>query len=174
MKIKFEHQRVPDLPFIRQTTKGRPNPAMLYDYQRGSGFLEWTEIKPYAKGGAVCCVLTGEWWLLAGIAVCSMSDIFSYQTGRELSLLRATNLGLGHELDIGVMYQLQKWEKKLDDEKIFYLNLCLIMYQDKLKSSPNTLYFHPETAEITPKIDGFTVKTSPIILKNHVWIGFEE
>ena len=58
-------------------------------------------------------------------------------------------------------------------ENIF-INQYLIIYQNRLNTSANTLYFHPETAEITPEIEGFTIKTSKIILKNHVWIGFEE
>lgn len=175
MQIKFEYQRVPDLPFIRQSTKGRPNPAMLYDYQRGEGFVEWSEkVKPYAKGGNVLCVIASDWWMLAGMATCSMSDTFSYQKGRELALLRATNLGLGHELDSGLMFRLDNWEKGDAIYKINFLDACCLSYKLKLAAYPNTFYLHPETAEITPIIADFKYKTSKIILKNHVWIGFEE
>ena len=174
MYVAFEYQRVPDFEFVRQNKKGRPHPALLYTYRRGDGFIELLTAKPYSRGGSVICCLVGDGWMLVGTSICSMSDTFSYQTGKDYALLRATNLGLGHELDSGLMFRLENWRKKSEEDKIFYINQYLIIYQNRLNTSANTLYFHPETAEITPEIEGFTIKTSKIILKNHVWIGFEE
>ena len=178
MYITFEYQRVPDLPFLWQTTKGRPNPAILYDYHRGEGFVEWTkQVKPYAKGGATQCYIFGDSWMLAGMATCSMSDTFSYQEGKELAFLRATNLGLGHELDSGLMFRLDdKFSKWMDQEKADLIVHFLSVYITRFPTSkiPNTAYFHPETALIVTKNSGFNIKMSKIILKNHVWIGFEE
>jgi hypothetical protein len=175
MYITFEYQRVPDLPFLRQVTKGRPKNAMLYDYHRGEGFVDWPEkVKPYAKGGATLCCIFGDFWMIAGMATCSMSDTFSYEKGKELALLRATNLGLGHELDSGIMYRMAALDKLDDASKIVLLETLASFAEDKSGNISNTMYFHPETAEIFPKMTQFTIKTSKIILKNHVWIGFEE
>lgn len=179
MRIKYSYYRVPEVPFLKFSSKGRPNTGLLYEYRRDIGFLEFGgNTKPYAKGGYVLCTLysgNDGSWAITGTALCSMSDTFSYKIGRELSLLRATNLGLGHELDSGVMYRLNnEFEKMPTDMMKFFLNKFVQQYQIKLNSTPNTMYFHPETAKILPEIAGFKVKTSKIILKNHVWIGFEE
>lgn len=174
MYIEFEYQRVPDFKFLRHSKKGRPHPALLYEYRKGFGFAELSEkVKPYSKGGAVACCLVGDNWMLVGSTICSMSDTFSYKTGKELALLRATNLGLGHELDSGLMFRLDDWDKYNDEMKIHLLSIFLNSYQNKFDLTPNTLYFHPETAKITSEIGGFRIKTSKIILKNHVWMGFE-
>ena len=174
MYVAFEYQRVPDFEFVRQNKKGRPHPALLYTYRRGDGFIELLTAKPYSRGGSVICCLVGDGWMLVGTSTCSMSDTFSYQTGKDYALLRATNLGLGHELDSGLMFRIDNLDKADDERKIYLLNIYIISYLEKLKTDPNTLYFHPETAKILPEIIGFRVKTSKIILKNHVWIGFEE
>ena len=177
MYIEFEYQRVPNFWFVRQNKKGRPPPSLLYKYRKGIGFLDYPDnpdnVKPYSKGGKVICYLVADDWLVAGMSTCSMSETFCYKTGKEIALLRATNLGLGHELDSGLMFRLGNLDKADDEMKIYLLNIHLISYLEKLKTDPNTLYFHPETAKIMPKIIGFRVKTSKIILKNHVWIGFE-
>lgn len=178
MRIKYSYYRVPEVPFLRFSSKGRPNPGLLYEYRRDLGFIELSSrTKPYAKGGYVLCTLFGDTdgsWAITGTALCSMSDTFSYKIGRELSLLRATNLGLGHELDIGIMYQMDAINKLDNASKITFLETLARLSESKSNIAPNTMYFHPETALILPEMAGFKVKTSKIILKNHVWIGFEE
>jgi hypothetical protein len=176
MYMIVEYYRLPDFQFVRQNRKGKPNPSMLYPYRKGcGGFLDLNAgTRPYSNGGKTFCYLIGDGMALVGVATCSMSESFSYKEGKYKALLRATNLGLGHDLDSGIMYRLENWEKKTERDRVFFLNQCLTMYQDKTNSDPNTLYFHPETEKILPEIIGFTIKTSKIILKNHVWIGFEE
>ena len=174
MYIEFEYYRVPDFWFVRQNKRGRTHPSLLYEYRKGLGFADLPNTaKPCSKGGKVVCYLVADDWLAAGMATCSMSDTFSYKTGKKLALLRATNLGLGHELDSGLMFRIDNLDKADDERKIYLLNIYIISYLEKLKNAPNTLYFHPETAKIMPEIIGFRVKTSKIILKNHVWMGFE-
>ena len=181
MYIEFEYYRVPDFWFVRQNRTGRPHPSLLYEYRKGLGFADLpNNVKPCSKGGKVVCNLVDSRWeedcyiyVLSGTSNCSMSDTFSYKIGKKLALLRATNLGLGHELDSGLMFRLDNLDKADDETKIHLLNIHLISYLEKLKNAPNTLYFHPETAKIMPEIIGFRVKTSIIILKNHVWMGFE-
>lgn len=174
MYIEFEYYRIPDFWFVRQNKKGRPHPALLYEYRNGCGFSDLPgNVKPYPKGGKVVCYLVDENWLTAGMSTCSMSDTFSYKTGKELALLRAINLGLGHELNSGLMFRLDDWEKISEEAKFLLIAYHINEYKNKLNSAPNTLYFHPETAKIMPELTGFNVKTSKIILKNHVWMGFE-
>ena len=174
MYVAFKYQRVPDFEFVRQNKKGRPHPALLYTYRRGDGFIELSTAKPYPKGGSVICCLVGDGWMLVGTSICSMSDTFSYQTGRDYALLRATNLGLGHELDSGLMFRLINFNKLEEYQKKIVLQAFAENHEKRLGFVPTTMYFHPETAKIIPEIEGFTIKTSKIILKNHVWIGFEE
>lgn len=179
MRIKYSYYRVPEVPFLKFSSKGRPNTGLLYEYRRDVGFLELGHnTKPYAKGGYVLCTLFSDKdgdWAITGTALCSMSDTFSYRTGRELALLRATNLGLGHELDIGLMFRLDdKFEKMDENSKRLEIVSYYHRYKNKFISAPNTFYFNPETAKILPVFDTFNIKTSKIILKNHVWVGFEE
>ena len=174
MYIEFEYYRVPDFWFVRQNRTGRPHPSLLYEYHKGLGFADLpNNAKPCSKGGKVVCYLVADDWLVAGMATCSMSDTFSYKMGKKLALLRATNLGLGHELNSGLMFRLDNLDKMDAEEKGLLLRVHVRSYKKRLNSAPNTLYFHPETAKIVPEIDGFRVKTSKIILKNHVWMGFE-
>jgi len=171
------YDRVPEVPFLVLPKKGRPHLALLYRYSKKYGFEEWanSDVAPHTRGGMTTVFLYGEDknWLLSGVAVCSMSDNFSYETGRKLALLRATNLGLGHNnLDSGIMYRFDF--KKLDDKgKISVIN-SIIETARTWGMEPNTAYINPNDAEIIPKMDGFTLKTSKIILKSHIWVGFEE
>ena len=180
MKMLCTYHRVPEVPFLVLPKKGRPHPALLYHYSKKYGFDEFpnSDIAPHTRGGMTTVFLYGEdkTWLLSGMAVCSMSDNFSYEIGRKLALLRATNLGLGHnDLDTGLMFRFDNKFEKMDYEaKSSMIESYIWRYKNKYISSPTTLYFHPETAKIVPDIVGFTTKTSKIILKNHVWIGFEE
>lgn len=174
MYIEFDYYRIPDFWFVRQNKKGKPRPALLYEYRNGCGFSDLPRnVKPYPKGGKVVCYLVDENWLTAGMSTCSMSDTFSYKTGKEIALLRAINLGLGHELDSGLMFRLDDWENKSDDDKFLLLIHYVNEHKNRLNFYPNTFYFHPETAKTVSEWIGFNVKTSKIILKNHVWMGFE-
>ena len=178
MKMIVIYDRIPEVPFLVFSRKGKPNQGLLYQYSKNYGFKEFgLDTKPHTRGGATTVFLLDEsnGWMLSGRTVCSMSDNFSYKEGRGRALLRATNLGLGHDnLDIGRMYRLDTLVKVDEITKVILLNSCLMNYREHENIEPNTMYFSPEMAEILPKIDGFTLKTSKIILKNHVWIGFEE
>ena len=179
MKMIVMYDRVPEVPFLVLPKKGKPHPGLLYRYSKKYGFEEWpnSDVAPYTRGGATTVFLLDEsnGWMLSGRTVCSMSDNFSYKEGRERALLRATNLGLGHNnLDSGIMYRMDALKIMDDKGKSELLQVLANWAKKKDGITPNTMYFHPETAEIMPKIDGITTKTSKIILKNHVWIGFEE
>jgi len=173
IKMVCMHERVPEVPFLRLPKKGKPHSALLFQYSRKFGFNGLGEnTKPHTRGGAttVSLVDADEQWIITGRTICSMSDNFSYREGRDRALLRVTNLGLGHsDLDSGWMYRF--------DPKYFDAVALLALVaeaRNKLKLEPNTAYINPNDAEIMPEIHGFTVKTSKIILKNHVWVGFEE
>jgi hypothetical protein len=181
MKMIVIYDRIPEVPFLVFSRKGKPNQGLLYQYSKNYGFKEFgLDTKPHTRGGATTVYLVDGTdntnWMLSGRTVCSMSDNFSYKEGRERALLRATNLGLGHDdLDSGLMFRLDNKFEKMDDKaKLLELESYFWRYKNRFISSPNTAYFNPETAKIIPEIAMFMVKTSKIILKNHVWIGFEE
>lgn len=179
MKMIVIYDRVPQVPFLVLPKKGKPHPGLLYPYSKNFGFREFgLDIKPATRGGATTVCLVDNTdntnWMISGRTVCSMSDNFSYREGRERALLRATNLGLGHDnLDSGVMYRFD-FSKVDDIAKAIFLHDISSRYANKTGITPNTAYIHPDNAEIMPKLDWLTIKTSKIILKNHVWIGFEE
>ena len=91
MKMVVQHYRVPEFPFLLLPNKGKPHMAFLYPYSRIFGFIDFdSNIKPSTRGGAtVVCLLDqvdNSDWISSGGTVCSMSDNFSYKTGRELAL----------------------------------------------------------------------------------------
>ena len=98
MQMSCIYDRVPEVPFLVLPKKGRPNRGLLYQYSKKYGFLDLDNYNthPHTRGGMTTVFLHDEdgQWLLSGVAVCSMSDNFSYKEGRERALLRATNLGL--------------------------------------------------------------------------------
>lgn len=180
MKICVEHYRVPDVPFLEQSKKGRPHASLLHRYYRSAGFddLPMT-VNPSVRGGSTLVMLIdeGEDWLVSGKAVCSMSDNYSYAKGKNLALLRATNRGLGHDdMDYGVMHRLTEYflDKATSKDRIQIINALAEHFKNKTGLEANTVYINAENAEIMPEIDGLSYETSKIILKNHVWVGFEE
>lgn len=83
-KIRFEHYRVPADYSVPD--RGRPSLLNIERYYRGKS--KWL---PRQKGGATNCKirLPGESSWRLGIAYCSHSDNFSYETGRKLAFERA-------------------------------------------------------------------------------------
>lgn len=88
-KVKFQHFRVrPD----SDQKKGEPKHIELYSQKDGRFIMPFDE-DPCPRGGAtVCYIQLGDGVVVAGKAMCSMSDHFCYRTGREISFRRAYNV----------------------------------------------------------------------------------
>lgn len=83
-RVTFQHYRV---PYFLVIDTGKPDNDMLYHYRKGVD--TW---HPGQFGGKTVCILTLEdGKRVAGEAVCSMADTFSYKYGRNLSFVRALN-----------------------------------------------------------------------------------
>lgn len=175
MKILIRYERIPHLSSLKFPDCGKPAKAYLFTYSRKRRLFEDYpnhNIKPYPKGGKTTVILSDEEEnvSVSGTAICSMSDTFSYKIGKELALLRATNLGLGHsDMNSGIMYFLDF--SKADDVAAELVKLCEL-YKAKKGEAPNTIYLNPKVGEL-PQLPGITMKTSKVILENHAWIGVE-
>ncbi|HEC61416.1 hypothetical protein LCGC14_0761750 [marine sediment metagenome] len=47
-------------------------------------------------------------------------------------------------------------------------------YKDKYGADPNLCIVHPDTRIKVDILKIITIETSPVIQKNHIWIGVEE
>ena len=93
-RVVFQHYRVPDAMIPpRMESKYWPNPkgqplsVMLFHYRKGVD--QW---RPSLYGGKTVCMLeTVDGKRVTAEAVCSLSDPFSYDTGRQIAFTRAVN-----------------------------------------------------------------------------------
>lgn len=92
IKVQYEHYRVDSSDYTaRFHKKGRPKIKWLRRYYKIKH--NWC---PYSRGGkTIAIVYTGDKKLEAsrvvaiGTALCSMSDTFCYEIGRDIALTRA-------------------------------------------------------------------------------------
>ena len=104
-RVRYKHYRIPSAIIAelhklhaRTPRKGRPYPEWLFAYgtirnAKGKYFHGRFHFShPWPNGGLTVCDLynpnTGELFVTAK-ALCSLSDTFSYKTGRDLSKERA-------------------------------------------------------------------------------------
>lgn len=88
-RVTFEHYRVPEWIYgwLKDSgcAAGKPSHNALFHYRKEHDV--WV---PACKGGmTVCRVEMHDGTTLERVALCSLSDAFSYQKGRDLSLERA-------------------------------------------------------------------------------------
>lgn len=107
MKIEIRHYRVPNV-FSRGFHARRGKPQFLLRYGRGVGWLEIelelpdviytidSSTLPHERGGKTVCEIIDDSdkenkLIAVGVAVCSMSDNFSYKRGRDIAYGRASH-----------------------------------------------------------------------------------
>lgn len=91
MKVTYKHFRVwPANHYTAQRT-GSPSRHALFHWQRGGDNPEWSERKPYPRGGRTICTIEIGSQTATGEAACSMSDQFCYRTGRRIARGRAVS-----------------------------------------------------------------------------------
>jgi len=123
MKVYFEHYRVHNNV---DCTRGKPEAGCLQRWYRSRKAREARRIwVPRATGGAtVCTIVLDNGQEVSGTAFCSMSDIFCYKVGRNLSYARAISRALAI-LDKGVANPKNKINIIFDKEDSVYIAAAL-------------------------------------------------
>ena len=94
MNITYRHFRCIQDPTKRPRCKGKPSKKMLLRYLKSeNGFEAWPRElggRPATKGGlTLCTITTGDGDQYTGVALCSLSENFSYKEGRDKARSRA-------------------------------------------------------------------------------------
>jgi len=95
MKITYQHFRVPSIAFTafsskKPNTKGQPPKRWLARYLTSIGRFKNNIFAPNSKGGlTVCTIISHDGIRFTGVALCSLSDNFSYKEGRRKAHNRA-------------------------------------------------------------------------------------
>jgi hypothetical protein len=100
IRSRYTHWRAPEA--YREVNQGKPKLGDVYLYSRSNGWYDkalriidraaWKKhVRPAARGGATICQIVDSYGhtVAVGLALCSFSDNFCYETGRTLALGRA-------------------------------------------------------------------------------------
>lgn len=107
MKIEFTHWRLPaQMLNYEYRKRGEPSSDALIEYSKGNGFYvsnpgseiyKFDGVTPHPRGGKTVCRIIDDSdkqdklvIVAIGVAVCSMSDNFSYKRGRDIAYGRAS------------------------------------------------------------------------------------